>query len=79
MSDLIVKGKIKVRDNTNLARPITEYRITHLIWDLTTSILKIRVEYYNNEIFTYTKDYEFEGNGEVDVNNLIDKVKAIHR
>jgi hypothetical protein len=77
-NNLIVQGNIKVRNNTNLARPITEYRITHLIWDLTTSNLKIRVEYYNNKNLVFTKDFEFEGQEEVDVNELIDKVKKQH-
>jgi len=76
--NLIVQGNIKVRNNTNLARPITEYRITHLIWDLTTSNIFIRVEYYNNKNLVFTKDFEFEGQEEVDVNELIDKVKKQH-
>lgn len=76
--DLVVKGNIKVRDNTNLGRPITEYRITHLIWDLTTTILKIRVEYYNNENLVFTKDFDFKTNGDVDVYELLEKVKKLH-
>ena len=77
-NNLIVQGNIKVRNNTNLARPITEYRITHLIWDLTTSNLKIRVEYYNNKNLVFTKDFPFEVGEEVDVNNLIEEVKKKH-
>lgn len=75
---LEVSGNIKVRDNTNLARPITRYKITHLIWDLTTSNLNIRVEYYNNENLVFTKDFLFEEQGEVDVNKLIEEVKKRH-
>jgi len=76
--NLIVQGNIKVRDNTNLGRPITEYKITHLIWDLTTSNIKIRVEYYNKGNLVFTKDFPFEVGEEVDVNNLIEEVKKKH-
>lgn len=76
--NLIVQGNIKVRDNTNLGRPITEYKITHLIWDLTTSNIKIRVEYYNKGNLVFTKDFPFEAGEEVDVNNLIEEVKKKH-
>ena len=77
-NNLIVRKNIKVRDNTNLGKPITEYRITHLIWDLTTSNIKIRVEYYNKENLVFTKDFPFEVGEEVDVNNLIEEVKKKH-
>jgi hypothetical protein len=75
---LEVSGNIKVRTNTNLARPITRYKITHLIWDLETRMIQIRVEYYNKENLVFTKDFDFQADEDVDVNELIDKVKKQH-
>jgi hypothetical protein len=75
---LDISGNIKVRDNTNLARPITRYKTTHLIWDLETQLIKIRVEYYNKETLVFTKDFDFGGQEEVNVNELLDKVKKLH-
>jgi len=76
--DLEVIGNIKVRDNTNLSSPITRYKITYLIWDLETRNICIRVEYYNKENLSFTKDFCYEGSDDVDVNKLIDKVKSQH-
>jgi len=76
--NLIVQGNIKVKDNLNLSKPITEYRITHLIWDLMEDKVKIRVEYHNQENLVYTKDFSFDGKDEIDINKLIEQVKTYH-
>lgn len=76
--DLIVKKNIKIRNNTNLSKPITEYRIKKLIWDLDTRIIRLDVEYYHNDIHIFNKEYSFEGDEEVDVNKLIEQVKKLH-
>lgn len=76
--NLIVQGNIKVKDNLNLSKPITEYRITHLIWDLMEDKVKIRVEYHNQEKLVYTKDFSFDGKDEIDINKLIEQVKTYH-
>lgn len=77
MSDLIVEKNIKIKDK-NLLRPITKYEITHLIWNLRDDKIEVMVEYYNNENLVLKKTFQFDGDYEVDVDNLIEKVKLLH-
>jgi hypothetical protein len=57
---------------------ILKCEITHLIWDFREEKIKIRVEYHTTNKKVLQKDFEFPETTEVNVNELLDKVKLIH-
>ena len=77
MEDLIIYKNIKIKDK-NLLRPITRYEITHLIWNLREDKVEMMVEYYNNQELVLKRNFEFDGDYEVDVDKLIEEIKKLH-
>jgi hypothetical protein len=62
----------------NISYPVLKWEITHLIWDFRNKKIKIRVEYHTTNKKVLQKDFEFVETTEVNVNELMDKVKLIH-
>jgi len=65
---------IKVEHTNN----ILKWEITHLIWDFREEKIKIRVEYHTTNKKVLQKDFTFPETSEVNVNELMDKVKEAH-
>jgi hypothetical protein len=62
----------------NISYPVLKWEITHLIWDFRNKKIKIRVEYHTTNKKVFQKDFEFPETTEVNVNELLDKVKKLH-
>ena len=62
----------------NINRPIVKWEITELIWDFRNEKIKVRVEYLTSDKKILQKDFDFPETQEVDVNELLDKVKKLH-
>ena len=62
----------------NIIYPVIRWDITHLIWDFREELIKVRVEYHTSNKKVLQKDYMFPETTEVNVNELLDKVKELH-
>lgn len=71
---LEVSTNIKVRKDNTIV-PITRYKLTSLRLDLSTSIITIKVDFYKNDLFLFSKIYGVGECGiDTDVNGLINQV-----
>lgn len=65
--------ELKIRKD-NLYVLVNSYKITTLLLDLEESSVSLEVEFYRDGLFIIKRKYDFGEKGDIDVNELINKL-----